>query len=106
MNRMLVIALALVSGRATAGLPTPRGESVLCARQRGYAVEAYQVQGTPEQALAEYARTLQGNQIRVRTIQGALAVRGRETAIVHAFRVHDRTVLSVVRLGDEEQASD
>jgi hypothetical protein len=96
--RVLVIALALVAD-ASPGLPRPRGTSVLSFEQRGYTIQAYEVQGTPSEALATYARTL--TDFRVYTIQGALAVRGRETAIVHAFREGERTVLALVKLGDE-----
>jgi hypothetical protein len=98
--RSLAIALALLSEHASAGLPVPHGTRLMKTEQRGYAVEAYQVQGTPAEALAAYERALTG--FRVHTIQGALAVRGRETAIVHAFLDRDRTVLALVTLGDGE----
>ncbi|MET0285002.1 MAG: hypothetical protein ABW352_11045 [Polyangiales bacterium] len=106
MNRMLTVALALASGYSHAGLPKPQGTELLHAEQQGYAVQAYEVQGTAGQALAAYARVLQDAGLRVRTIDGALAVRGSHTAIVHAFREDGHTVLALVRLGDEEQTRD
>jgi hypothetical protein len=98
--RLLAIALAMLSEQTATGLPTPQGTRLLHAEERGYAVDAYAVQGAPAEALAAYERRLTG--LRVHTIQGALAVRGRETAIVHAYREGNRTVLALVKLGDEE----
>jgi hypothetical protein len=106
MNSSLVIALALASERARAGLPTPQGARSLVAEERGYAFETYEVDGEPEEALQDYAGVLAKAHFRVRTIQGALAARGRETAIVIAFRERTRTVIALVRLGDEDRARD
>jgi hypothetical protein len=102
MKQLLLIALAFASEGGHAGMPAPRGTRTFAVAQRGYAVEAYDVEGAPTEALASYARTLTGAHLRVHRIQGALAVRGRETAIVHAYRDGERTVLALVRLGDPD----